>query len=213
MSTEVPFQAYFALGAVFAALIAGFFSFLNLIISKESKVSEFRQNWTDCLRKEIGEYASSVNALAVLNIPTKPPLTDTEHRQAALPIIDRQDQAYTSITLRVNKEEGNNKHKSVNNCFLTALEQVRQAYKDARLEDARELLVPLRDSAQPLLKYEWERVKSGEKAYRVSKYAALAVLLFSILGTVYVFHKFTSGAQQSPNKSLQPTSALTRRLG
>jgi len=33
------------------------------------------------------------------------------------------------------------------------------------------------------------------------------------LGTSYVFHIFTSGAHQSPNNSLQPTSSLTRRLG
>ena len=62
---DVPIQAYFALGAIFAALIAGFFSYLNLIISKESKISEFRQDWVDHLRTEIGNYAASVNAFII----------------------------------------------------------------------------------------------------------------------------------------------------
>ena len=205
---DIPVQAYFALGAVFAALVAGFFSYLNLIISKESKISEFRQKWIDSLRSEIGDYAASVNALALLNRPTKPKMTDIEHRQAFLPIIDKQDQSYTSITLRVNTEEENNEHKLINSSFLNALEDVRGAYKAGELERARELLVELRDSAQPLLKYEWDRVKDGEKTYKRSKRVALAVLIIGMLGTGYVFYHFTENTSaETPNKTLNQTGA------
>jgi hypothetical protein len=42
-----------AVGAVAAALIAGLISLLGLIISKEQKVSDFRQAWIDALRSDI----------------------------------------------------------------------------------------------------------------------------------------------------------------
>ena len=38
-----------AIGAIAAALIAGLISLLGLIISKEQKVSDFRQAWIDAL--------------------------------------------------------------------------------------------------------------------------------------------------------------------
>lgn len=47
-------------GAMFAALVAGFFSFMSLVASKESKVSEFRQQWNDALRGAISCYISSL---------------------------------------------------------------------------------------------------------------------------------------------------------
>lgn len=43
-----------SVGAVGAAMIAAFVSFLGLIIGKEQKTSEFRQAWIDALRSELG---------------------------------------------------------------------------------------------------------------------------------------------------------------
>ena len=39
---NIPSSALIAFGAIIAALIAGSFSFLNLIISKEQKISDLR---------------------------------------------------------------------------------------------------------------------------------------------------------------------------
>jgi len=185
---DIPVQAYVAIGAVCAALIAGFFSYLNLIISKESKVSEFRQNWINELRTEIGEFAASTNALALLHREVaKKAMTTKEWLDKSLPVIDKLDKAYTAITLRINGVEENKKHKVINEKFLSALEATRTAYKGGKYEDARAFIIPLRDSAQPLLKYEWRRVKDGEKAYKHGKIFALAVLFSGVIGIVYIF--------------------------
>ncbi len=40
-------------GTIIAAVIAAVISLLGLIISKENKVSEFRQAWIDSLREEV----------------------------------------------------------------------------------------------------------------------------------------------------------------
>jgi hypothetical protein len=52
-----------AVGAVSAALIAGLVSLLGLIVSKEQKVSEFRQAWIDALRSELSSLIAHANAI------------------------------------------------------------------------------------------------------------------------------------------------------
>src|SRR5690606_14295723 len=52
-----------AIGAIVAALITGLVSFLGLIISKENKVSEFRQDWINSLRSELADLISHANAI------------------------------------------------------------------------------------------------------------------------------------------------------
>ena len=42
---NLPDTVFIAFGVVSAAIIAGVFSYINLVSVKESKVSEFRQNW------------------------------------------------------------------------------------------------------------------------------------------------------------------------
>lgn len=42
-----------AVGATIAAIVAALVALLGLIISKEQKVSEFRQQWIDALRADI----------------------------------------------------------------------------------------------------------------------------------------------------------------
>src|SRR5579872_5084120 len=49
-----------AIGAITAALITACFSYLNLIVSKEQKVSEFRQQWIDAFRKELADLTAAV---------------------------------------------------------------------------------------------------------------------------------------------------------
>ena len=42
---DIPSPAYVAIGAIFAAIIAGGISFIIAVISKDQKTSEFRQEW------------------------------------------------------------------------------------------------------------------------------------------------------------------------
>ena len=59
-----PIQALIPIGVITAALIAGFFSLLNLIVSKEQKVSEFRQQWIDSLRQELADHIAATVSLS-----------------------------------------------------------------------------------------------------------------------------------------------------
>jgi len=60
-----------AVGAIVAALIAGVVALLGLIISKEAKVSEFRQQWIDALRSGIAaviRHGHSISTSTLLSI-------------------------------------------------------------------------------------------------------------------------------------------------
>src|SRR5947208_1351430 len=64
-----------AAGAFLVAWIAGAFSLLGLIISKEQKVSEFRQSWIDALRNDLGllvAHAYQIQAFILMHQPYDP---------------------------------------------------------------------------------------------------------------------------------------------
>ena len=44
--------------AILVALISGVFSLVGLIISKEAKLSEFRQAWIDALREDLSNFTA-----------------------------------------------------------------------------------------------------------------------------------------------------------
>ena len=54
-------------GAITAAIVAGLFSFLNLVLSKEQKVSELRQAWIDGLREDLASYFAALGAITYIN--------------------------------------------------------------------------------------------------------------------------------------------------
>ncbi len=60
-----------AIGAIVAALITGILSVLGLVISKEQKTSEFRQQWIDDLRREVSELLACVEAIRLYGIARK----------------------------------------------------------------------------------------------------------------------------------------------
>ena len=108
---NIPSHLYIAIGAVLASIIAGVFSYFNLVTSKETKVSEFRQEWINELRKEISLYVSSLQSLVNFESYID---THLKEKLIELNIIQRRDElhsmaltAYNSIQLRINKNEKN----------------------------------------------------------------------------------------------------------
>jgi hypothetical protein len=207
----VPANSLVPFATVAAALIAGFFSFLNLVISKEQKVSEFRQAWIDELREDISQYVSSITYLASTN-----QVWIAEGRQQALEYhkamqssFESATQHFTSILLRVNPLDSDTIMKPKNEEFLSRLISVRDAVRNDDYKGARKLADTLSDLAQPILKHEWERVKKGERIYRLTRYAAAALIVIGLLaGSVLAYHAYHNVRVQAvapANPPLQPT--------
>ncbi|TVU84726.1 MULTISPECIES: hypothetical protein [Pseudoalteromonas] len=204
---SLPDTVFIAFGVVAAAIIAGVFSYINLVSIKESKVSEFRQDWINNLRKEISEYISAARALMEK-------LRHDNHRQ----MIPRQDfmakknnhgdlynqmlNSKVSILLRINDKEKEEKVKTMNNEFLSLVESIHNDFESAEFGNAEEKIETLISKSRELLKHEWNRARDGEKGYRVTKLAALTTVGLSIAFLVTVAILKISPA--TPNNS-EPT--------
>lgn len=200
-----------AIGAVIAAGITGLISLLGLIISKEQKTSEFRQQWIDSLRDEISELLGHTEVLiqhvrAISDSVSANNNTDIsipDLLEKVKPELLESEKYYHKILLRVNPA----KHKEL----IGALEVMRLAFRSGKIpssEDMHEMEIELIRISQNILKTEWCRVKRGEPTFRVAKYCAVLMLLISIGLGVYMVLSVPK-VDKSSNKALQlgPTSA------
>ncbi|WP_146744559.1 hypothetical protein [Herbaspirillum rubrisubalbicans] len=190
--------------SVCVALIAGLFSVVALINSKEQKTSEFRQAWIDALRKEIADFISAVYSLQYYY---------SKHGEADLKAKDLQEihiqygRACVSVRLRINPNESDPVIKPVTDRFLTAMSAVQDAVNAQRYADAGNGCNAVLDAAKPLLKLEWERVKSGEKSYRDLKRRTRVGLCLGVALFVIIISTFGM-AKLDENKKDQGTAAV-----
>lgn len=209
-------NALILLGAMFAALVAGFFAFMNLIASKENKVSEFRQDWINSLRDSISCYVSSLTYLSTLykhhSERSGEKKDKFEMARDVEEIYSKVNESYNDIIFRINDIEKDDEGKRINDAFLAALSKTRDHYNKNELAEARSACDPLRDAAKPLLKFEWKRVKNGELNYRLSKYFSIFILVVGVISTsvnAYMIWDTNSNAAEvvhpeiKPNKSSQ----------
>jgi hypothetical protein len=187
-----------AIGAVTAALIAGFFSFLNLVIAKEQKISEFRQDWINCLRSEIAQYVASIRFIAGANEIWNNDKTPTasiwqDHWKAMQVPYDNAARAFTSICLRLNPDEINSDNIAINKQFLIKLNEVRDLVRNDKYSEASVASDELNDLARPILKEEWIRVKAGERNYRYSRNGAAFLLLLALISVSILLVKQFGG--------------------
>jgi hypothetical protein len=166
-------------GTIIAAAIAAFISLVGLIITKESKVSEFRQAWIDALRADIASLIThSYAGHTTWNETTS---TDTAKWLDARGHVVSFNEAWARIKLRLNPKEKSS----------TALLKVLREHEDlwAKVGDAApdwDALVSVTDrilaATQVVLKEEWQRVKRGERVYRLTTLSAGLL----VLGGVYL---------------------------
>lgn len=165
-----------AVGAILAALITGIVSLLGLIISKEQKISEFRQAWIDALRTELSALISHANAIHGAGAAGFKSASETWEvvRADFVGIND----AAARIRIRLNPREPEDVK------VLSQIEALEQllapgnAPDHARINEAEKELV---GAAQIVLKREWKRVRQGERAYRITQFVVLCVIVTCVL--------------------------------
>jgi len=183
-----------SIGAVGAAVIAALVSLLGLILGKEQKTSEFRQDWINKLRDELGDFGVNINAIAdKLSVPYP---TVSEKIAALSSHYAALNKANYAITLRLNQRETNAGN------VLAAMDSFEAlASDDALLKVANIKPIEKRflEASQLLLKEEWDRVKAGEPAFRWAKWAAAGILaLMTLLTIALIFYKLGSGPDAKP---------------
>jgi hypothetical protein len=178
-----PSDDVFFTGAVMAATFGALASLLGLVISKESKVSEFRQKWIDELRKDAaavmslaGEYAGN----RLLGQPTMS--TEKINRKVGL------------IRLRLNFQEKDHRElfDSIKALRDLAVQQ-QPAPNTIALAAAQTTfgiaVADTADIAAKVLKREWNVVKRGERVYKITlSVVSLAILSLAYTAIVHYFH-------------------------
>jgi hypothetical protein len=183
-----------AIGAMVAACIGGFISFVGLVISKEMKTSDFRQAWIDALREDIAQmlaHANLVRAVLVTH-PTK----DLERFAALSEPFAQLAQSNYLIRLRLNAKERSS------NALLTEIDELRSLMIDQEPINIDKCVAcekKILASAREILKTEWTRVKDGERVFRWTKRAVMALVLGGLALMIYVgwVVAHTSGAPAS----------------
>jgi len=169
----------FSVGAIGAAAIGAVISLLTLVISKETKTSEFRQAWIDALRTDVADAISSVALLLPLlsdigGLADSPPLEPFARTSALL----------ARIELRLNNLEED--HAALRDIIRETEKMIRDAQQGEYDPEAAEGLSSRAIAqTQIVLKREWDRVRKGETTFQITKacaiFCAVAVLITAVV--------------------------------
>ena len=174
--------------SLLVALISALIALLSLIISKEQKISEFRQEWINSLRNDISDLLSLANRMAmeadvfkeITEIDGVPKLADI--RNSISDIVSDAYPAYYRISLNLNPKEHSE--------LLNLIDELEKTLSNSKLltdpNKFTELCGKLNDEARITLKKEWVRVKKGEPIYQLTKRIFIFSILFFILLTFFV---------------------------
>jgi len=192
--TSLPPTVFVAFGVITAALLTGFFSIMNMVSTKENKVSEFRLSWIDGLRNEIAEYTSAAQEIYRARNPTKfsgePFHTDAEKHNLEIEFYKETKEAYaraienlSKIQLRLNPEHIREKPEGAEAKLMEAVLKARRL----RNKDFKEVLQcceEIRTAAAPILKNTWDLVKRGEPRYRIIRTTSLFTILLGFYAII-----------------------------
>lgn len=180
-------------GTVAAALVAGGIARANLIASKETKISEFRQAWINSLRDDLAALFSNVRTLARAYQEKRSPPDPTDSdfsidKEKITEVRHGSAEAHHRIRLRLNAVQAD--HLKLLG-LLKDMMDTQQRYMLERNMSVDEPIAAVEAAATyaaEVLKTEWKKVKDGEDAYKaalsttrytlISSFALLALLVF-----------------------------------
>jgi len=154
--------------ATLAAVVAGFFAFIGMVITKGNKTSEFRQAWIIQLRSLVASLISLYDALNVSKKAT--PEEKKNHWKEMIKTI-------SEIRLHLN----NSNPSPEENELIRKIEKLNDTLD--KNEDNREHYEAMITATHAVLKSEWERVKKGEPSYKYIKFLFLLVSILFITCT------------------------------
>ncbi|MGY5581495.1 hypothetical protein ACXHQN_10215 [Vibrio cincinnatiensis] len=179
--SDIPVNVLVPVGVIIAALIAGAFSFLSLVLTKEQQISQLRQNWIDALRDDISKYIAALVATEeiywamnqkhgdAVDVLARSMETKEEHQELAI--------AYSSIMMRLNPDDKSEHQKALRKSLV----QSKTLANNGKWDESAAMVDSIREFAQLTLKEEWERVKVGEPSFVNSKRVAVIGVVTALL--------------------------------
>jgi hypothetical protein len=187
MASEFPVYSIVAMATVSASLIAATIAFVNLTLTKELKTSEFRQAWINALREDLSVFFACARAFARAT-EEQHKFNGTQEKVNAFEISKEKvsdiryqvAEVYSRITLRLNPEDS--EHEELLRLMAVAISKQNEALSTkSNSQETMKAIVRATDYSRPLIKKEWNRVKSGEPAYRYARNGAVGGIIFLCL--------------------------------
>ncbi|MEZ0133781.1 MULTISPECIES: hypothetical protein [Novosphingobium] len=161
-----------SVGAIGAAVIAGLVSLMGLIISKESKISDFRQEWVNSLRSEVVNFLVSSNQIVDAFQGNEKNIDELQ--KIISPLYSKLNESSFLISLRLNASESQSQKVLSAMHDLVSLLSSGERFGGDRV---RPLEAVVLTEAKLLLKAEWKRVKRGEFIFTFTKWSLVAALM------------------------------------
>lgn len=152
--------------ALCGASLTAIISLFGFVITKDLKITEFRQAWINDQRSDLAVVASEACRVARLN-PIRRISAD----------LTQFDEAAVRIHLRDNPDLKDGQKKTDWDSVLLQITRVRKELGGAQCDESyvQVLLTPMLHDAQSLLKIEWNRTRNGEPMYKRGFIAAVCL--------------------------------------
>ena len=224
---SIPATVYVACGVITAALLTGFFSFMNMVSAKENKVSEFRLVWVGGLRNEISEYISAAqelgrvsgkfNSLDQVHTPKEKHALKIEWYKETRDAFNRAVESLSKIQLRLNADHISDKSDTPEARLMNAISVARKLSIQGDFDSVIKSCEDIRSAAAPILKSTWDLVKRGEIGYRrIRRYGLLTVTVgfYAIItfGLYIGISTYTKKADTEKKQTDQKIQMLNEKL-
>jgi hypothetical protein len=205
-------------GTVAAALVAGGIARANLIASKETKISEFRQAWINALREDLAALFSNTRTLAralqEARLPPDEMYSDFVIDKASITRVRHgAAETYHRIRLRLNAKQADHTELLRLLSEMMGAMHLYMADKSVEIKKSIDAVEAAARYAEEVLKTEWEKVKEGEDAYksalsttRYTLIGSFAVLALLVLG--YPVYYWRASALEAEAKATAARQAL-----
>lgn len=173
-----------AIMTLLAAVVAGGIARSSLIVSKETKISEFRQAWINLLREELADlFSSSRSFIRAVQESREDNSNDQQFsfsRETVTKMRHSVAESYYKIQLRLNPDQSD--HKILLGLIRSMMSEI-QTYV-SNPDDSSDGPIKRIDEAAyqaaKILKSEWGTVKNGETAYRRALKLTGAILIIGV---------------------------------
>jgi hypothetical protein len=175
---ELPATIFVAIGVIVASLITGLMTFTNILISKDQKTSEFRQEWINRVRDELSNFISSVAEYTSQLFNKKDDKSELDaFIDGNVALTKEIVRSYSCLRLHLNKVDD----KAIFDILDDLYDYAARGEIDYKIDDVTQKENELISLTQDMLKKEWIRVKAGERTYQFMKWLGLALIIVPIL--------------------------------
>jgi hypothetical protein len=188
---ELSATALAATATAITTIVTTTVSFVTMSLTKELKTSEFRQAWIDGLRDDLSNFFGAARAFA--RAAESVQVHGATYQSAPLSFDPKQvgefryqaAEAFSRVKLRLNTKE--TEHVELLRLLRDALDQ-----QNKMLAEKTSVLPVLtaidaaNEYAPQVLKREWERVKAGERPFRIAR-ATFGVIAAVVLVVFLVY--------------------------